>query len=304
MEAQEALCASPPAVPTDALVFKFPSGLAWVVLGGAFLFLGFMIFVLALPLIEPSQASLAVELLGVTVSGSFATMCLRSFRRLRDSVAANSHGIWYLPRKGESTFIAWSDVASVNARDTQQRLVLTDATGSRSIRLEYQLEDFSRLRDLVLRNTASTRLHSTAATDFHRTWINKGVFLCGTMLFIVFAWLSRAQGQPGPSFFFMGFAALSLVGIMRDPLRVLITSQAVVVKYPGWERTIPFADIGNITLAEVRNRGNVWAVVVIERRRGKPIKLFRFREGSVALHESLQSAWRSAGGDLESNHPK
>jgi len=45
-------------------------------------------------------------------------------------------------------------------------------------------------------------------------------------------------------------------------------------------------------------RGNVWVAVLIERRQGKPVRLFRFREGSVALHDALQSAYQSHGGDV------
>jgi len=41
-------------------------------------------------------------------------------------------------------------------------------------------------------------------------------------------------------------------------------------------------------------KGNVWAAVIINRQNGKPIKLFRFREGSIALRDALQSAWKAA----------
>lgn len=292
-------------VPSDVLVFKFPPSLAWMMLGCSLVSIGFVAFALALPLIDPRHASPAVELLCIAVFGSLATLSLRSFGRLRDSVAANSDGIWYLPRKGGFTFIAWCDVASVNAHDTQQRLVLTDATGERSIRLEYQLEDFGRLREFVLSHTAApTHLHASATKVFHRTWINKGILLSGTALFLLVAWLSHHQGQPGPSLFFIGFAALSLVAITQDPVSVEITREAVVVEYPGWKRTIPFDAISGIALKDVRNRGNVWTAVVIQRRHGRPIRLFRFREGSVALHDSLQSAWQSVDGDRESGRPK
>ena len=43
-------------------------------------------------------------------------------------------------------------------------------------------------------------------------------------------------------------------------------------------------------------KGNVWAAVIINRQNRKPVKLFRFREGSVALRDALQSAWKAAGG--------
>jgi hypothetical protein len=116
-----------------------------------------------------------------------------------------------------------------------------------------------------------------------------------TVVFLSFAWLSLHQGQPVPSLLFIGVAGLFLVALARDPTRVVITRETVVVKYLGWKRTIPFDTISGIVLADVQDRGNVWAAVIIERRQGGPLKLFRFREGSIALREALDSAWRSAG---------
>jgi hypothetical protein len=279
----------------DALVFKFPRSVAGTMLGGSLFCFGFVAFALAWRLTDPAQASLAVVLPCVALFGSVGTFCLRSFGRLRDSIAVDSEGIWYLPRKGESTFIAWSEVASVSAQDTQQRLVLRDATGGRRIRLEYQLEDFGRLRDFVLHHTEATRLRAPATGVFHRTWINKGVLLGATVPILLFAWLSLHQGRPVPSLLFAGFAGLLLVAFARDPTRVAITREAVVVKYLGWKRTIPFDTVSGIVLADAQDRGNVWAAVIIERRQGGPLKLFRFREGSIALRDALDSAWRSAG---------
>jgi hypothetical protein len=291
LDAKEDVRGSGSVVPSNALVFRFPPGLAAMMLGCSLLCFGMV--VLALVAFDPGHQSLAIKLPVVVGFGSFGALTLRSFGRLRDGVAANSDGIWYLPRKGEPTFVAWCNVVSVKADDTQQRLVLCDATSGRSIRLEYQLANFARLRELVLSHTAApTHLQASGANVFHRTWINKGIFLSFAVLLLLFAWLSH-QRQPGPSLLFMAFACLPLVGIIFDPVRVRITREAVVVEYPGWKQTIPFDAISGIALDDVTMRGNVWAAVVIERRQGKPIGLFRFREGSVALHDTLQLAWRS-----------
>lgn len=257
-------------------------------------FLGFMIFVLAMQVLKPSQGSLVIALLGVAVCGLFATLGMRSFGRLRNSVAVSSDGIWYLPRRGEPTFIAWFDVASVKANDTQQRLVLADGTGHRSIRLEYQLTNFGKLREFVVGHTAAqTRLDANAPSIFHRSWINKGLLLFYAALFIFFAYLSHVH-------FLIGIACLLLGAITQDPLFLVITSDAAVIKYPGWERTIHFGSISGIELVDVYNRGNVWAAVVIKRKNKKPLKLYRFREGSLALHDALQTAWSLACGQDKS----
>lgn len=291
-------------LPTDALIFKFPPSLVWLMLGSSIVALVLMALILFLPLTDPRHGSPVVALVGVAKFGSMAALCLRSFRRFRDSVAANSAGIWYLPRKGQSTYIAWCEIASVIANDTQQRMVLSDQAGTRSIRLEYQLTDFGRLREFVIGHTPSTtRTPVTTANAFHRTWINKGILLGGTAVLLLCAFASGRQGQLMPSLFLIGFAAFSVISITLDPTSVVIMKEGIAIKYPGWQRNIPFSAITRIAVTDVYSRGNVWAAVVVERRQGRPIKLFRFREGSIALDDALRSAWQAAGADPESVRP-
>ena len=288
-------------VPADALVFKFPQSLAWFMFGAACISLGFMIFVLAMQILKPSHGSFVIALLGVAMCGLFATLALRSFSRLRDSVAASSDGIWYLPRKGKPTFIAWVDVVSVKANDTKQRLVLADGTGHRSIRLEYQLTNFGKLRDFVIAHTATqTRLSANAANVFHAIWINKIAMLVTASGCLFFAWLSGDNGLPWISLFCIGYACVALGVIAVDPVQVVIGRDAVVVKCIGWERTIDFRGISGVMFKNVNSRGNIWERVVITRQNGKPITLRRFREGSVALHDALQTAWSLACGQDKS----
>ena len=126
---------------------------------------------------------------------------------------------------------------------------------------------------------------------FHRTWFSKallGVFSIGPLWI---AWISHQQGETGPSLFFIIFSGFMFLLITQDPVRVSITREAVVIFYPGWKRVVRFDQITGITLKDMPSRGNVWAVVVIERRQQRPIMLSRFREGSLALRDALQSAW-------------
>ncbi len=257
---------------------------------------GFMAFVLSLPITDSADTSPIVLVLGVVLSGSLGAAALQIFNRSRDRVAVSADGIWYLPRTGAITFIAWSEVGSVGARDVAQRIVITDTTGIRRIRVEYQLEDFEKLRALVLRYSAGARLIASPATIFHRNWVNRGILLGSLVAFLLFTYLCIKQGQPGSAPIFLGLAVLSIVGLVREPARVKISNDSVVIKYLGWQRTVAFDAISNILLVDLHNRGNVVATVIIERRHGKPLKLMGFREGSIALNDALYSAWRAAGG--------
>jgi hypothetical protein len=283
-------------VPSDATVFGFPAGTKWFVFGGAALF---SVLAVALPaLVMPTgRFSLGAASLWFVVSGSLAAASWLSFARLRARIALNETGIWYLPPSGSYTFLAWKDVSRVRADDTGQRLVLTDTSKHREIKIEYQVEHFSTVRDFVLAHSAA-QIHECASnlTCFHRTWINKAILAVFGSPFLIASWMSYKQGERGmPLFVPLCVCIVAGVGIALDPLRVSITSDAVVIAYPGWKRTIPFGSITNIAIEDVRSRGNVWAAVVIERKKNRPIRLFRFREGSLALHDALRTAWTNAG---------
>lgn len=84
--------------------------------------------------------------------------------------------------------------------------------------------------------------------------------------------------------------------VFRDPTSVQITKRSIDITYLGWKRSVAFPEVIGISLKDVSDdRGNVWAAVILDRRNDKPIKLFRFREGSIALRDALQAAWNAAG---------
>lgn len=287
-----------PAVPADAQIFSFPRGLRPFMLFAVAFCAALIGAAVAVLLSGPTDREFYVLLPCIPVIASLAMLAQRRATRYRDKVAVGTDGIWCLPRKGEPTFIPWSGVARVEAHDTAQRLVLVDARDGTKISLEYQLNDIGKLRDFVLDHVPpSVRRPATAPTVFHRTWINKGVFL-GFLGFSLF--LARhvwSQGQPMSALLvIMLFAAPILLAIARDPVLVVIAQNGVVIKYPGWKRTIPFSTIRGVSLKDLRGNGDVWAAVIIERDRGRPLKLLRFREGSTTLHDTLRSAWLSAGG--------
>jgi hypothetical protein len=75
----------------------------------------------------------------------------------------------------------------------------------------------------------------------------------------------------------LGISALSLFTITQDPLNVTIEPEEVVIHYLGWKRAISFSDINSATLVyESAANGNVWAVVVLDLKNQKPVKLYRF----------------------------
>lgn len=105
---------------------------------------------------------------------------------------------------------------------------------------------------------------------------------------------SYREGVAGGFYVTLVFGVYAILLIALDPVSLSIDADRLVISYPLWRRTIPFNSITGITLQDVNWRGNVWAAVVIERQRKRSIKLFRFRPGSIALNDALQSAWRTS----------
>ncbi len=214
----------------------------------------------------------------------------------RYQIAVDDDGVWRLPNKGQPVFIAWSDVATVRADDTMQRLVVADRTHDRTIKIDYQLNDFSTLRDYILQHTTlESRASPTGKLTFYRTRINKIVLLASSIpnFAVGILILLGANSTIGLLYLTLPMSLVFLV--TRDPLSLAITPNRVVIHYPGWERSISFSEISSVTLSDDSSRGNVWFAVVITLRRGKAIKLYRFREGYLALLEALQNALKSYG---------
>jgi hypothetical protein len=64
--------------------------------------------------------------------------------------------------------LRWEEIANVEARDIARRLIVGDAPGVRRIKLEYQLENFDKLRDIVLERAAARRAQGSARSVFNR----------------------------------------------------------------------------------------------------------------------------------------
>jgi hypothetical protein len=275
--------------------FGFPASLTWFLRLALAFFLALVIASVASATFGERPPSRLITLVEVLVFGGAAGLCWNILRHSRDQIAANDDGIWRLPHNGAPLFIAWRDVATVRADDVRQRLVVSDRGRTRTILLDYQLQNFPALRDDVLRHTSqATRATPAADRVFHRTWINKVIVTAIAAPWLCLAGVAWAQVGWRAAALLLPIFLLFLSPIAWDPLSVEIARDRVVVRYLGWRREVAFADIASVTLADKSYQGNVWAAVVIARRNRRPIKLYRFREGSLALMEALRGALEDA----------
>ena len=253
----------------------------------------FAILFVALPFIDRrGSATYPMALFGVLLFGILAVFGASILRKLWDRIVIDSEGISYRQRRGGSTTIAWPDIATVTANDVKQRLVLADIGYGKTIKLEYQLEDFSRLRKRVLDHThALVRERATEMTVFHRSPINTWIFICAPFALAIF-W-QAGHGAAPLAATLTQFSVLMILGLARaafDPYRLTIGAAGVEITAFARTRRILFSEISSADAADISGNGNVWAGVVLNLYRDKPVRLFRYSEGSLALHEALNVA--------------
>ena len=165
---------------SKATIFRLPAGTANFLLASSILSTGLLLLLLYLQLFrsQPGPAWLVYLASLLFMAGAFYTF--RSSLRFRDSIAVNDEGVLYISRYAKSAYLPWDEVASIGVHESQQRLVLRDATNQRKIRLEYQIEDFSKLREFVISHaTAVQKPQGHGQNVFHRSWYNKCVLAVG-----------------------------------------------------------------------------------------------------------------------------
>ncbi len=208
-------------------------------------------------------------------------------------IAVNANGIWS-KRWGRTGYLDWHAVANARANDPLQRLELSDSSRNTEIDVEYQVKNFEGLRAFILSHTAeSAQVQSPGMTTFHRGGGIKMVYAGLAAALLYTAWLMHQQGGGQEFLVPVVLAAFAVVRVLLDPVRLVISHDSIAIEYPTHQRTIPFSSVKAIAISDVRRKANVSAGVVITTREGRRIRLSQFREGSVALNEALQSAWRA-----------
>lgn len=305
-----------PAEAGNAISFGFPRiyrGAMIFVLVACFGFIGFCGGVAAR---EPGVRALAIVLGGGALFAFIGGLSVTHLSRLRDRISVDDNGISYMPRRGPATFIGWNEVGKVEARDSLGRLVVRDVSGSRRINLEYQLEDFDRLREIVLQRTAEQRqarlaagaegtaesapLRTTRRAVFYaewRTWAVVASPLAAGVVYglIVFgAHRSLEAGQMRVLIlYFVILAAGEALLVAWLPWRITLSDDAVIVRYPFSHRVVPYRAIVRAELRRlVNSEGRRLETVRIELKDGRVVSLRNLKSEGRTVYEVLSARCR------------
>ena len=246
----------------------------------------------ALPFLEAEEKGNPSETLITTLILTFAfcVVSVLTWLTLRafpfTNVAADDDGIWYMHIGKENGLISWKKIHAIKERSFMQCLDLLDSRGQKLLRVEYQLDGFAVLRNLINEKTSISPL------EFHRSVFSKGPLY--HLSFLVFVFCFSALG-----FYFAGeIGALVGYGLMSVQLALLtyfylvtatgikITDNGFVVYYPFMTRSITFSDVEDILIPRNR-KPEVW---IISKKSKRPFKLAQLRTGSNVIYKVLRQA--------------
>jgi hypothetical protein len=282
-----------PPVPLHARLHLVPKFFRFLGL----LLVGFAVFSAAVPLllpwIDPTKPGAANLLwlflpfaIGMTVLGFYV------FKTARGGVATADEGIWWIYPEEPSVFLAWREISEIRERSYLKCLVLSDSTRVRQIRVEYQVDDFNDLRELILSKATSRNSGLRQRVVFHQRTSFYLVFGGIGVLFLVVS-IASIKGLHFGAAIPLFFACLSFGLLLVTPKSVRIHEDRFVVSSPLRKQTVYYKDIRNIDLRNVEFRNNPAPIVFVESS-GKRTELGLMREGSIALYETLRDRWRQA----------
>ena len=238
--------------------FELDRFMKWLFLTAPWIFGAFALLGVALPFLpddgrptnEPFVRGLAATC--VLLFGCAAWFSWRVVRQLPEAaVSLDDEGIWKTVQQRETALVHWVDIAQLHERHLLQRLELLDNSGRLLMRLEYQLDDFPRLRSVVLARSALAPLnvqlgHTYAKGAGHHLFSIAA--LLGFTALGVYVW----QIQP----LLAAAVVLGVVGMgSREYLttiyKVALEPHHLVLHWPGRQITLRREEIQSIEVSDL-----------------------------------------------------
>lgn len=274
--------------------FRFPKLYKWLHIGSLVLFVALIGGSLILASLDDSGKGrpYLLPILTMIVFGPLIWYGLRILRILDDYVQVDESGIWYVSPNQRRLFVQWRDIAAVRARDVLQRLELSDAYGRVVMKVEYQLENFERLRAVIYERTRAHLKNDSERHTFSKgrsLRVGYGVAIVMFGAAALWAWL---EGEPWAAGGFLGVTVYAVATFLFETQWLEVTPEGPVIASLVRRRVLPFESIAEISLRNVSEQyGNAVATVHLHLIDGKMLQLTGFQEGSLALYKALESAW-------------
>ncbi len=258
----------------------------------AFLALGF-----SLPFLPDENAgnpkgALMITIMCTALYGVFSILTWRTLKKLPSAdVAADEDGVWYLHIGKDNGLIPWDKIHTLKERLYMQRLDLLDIDNQELLRVEYQLQGFEMLRE-ILNERAGAKNKNLDQSSFSKGPFYHLFYLAAVIGFSALGIYVGKNGDP-----LLGYGAMSVLVIfiiyeyMATAIGVQITGNIINVVYPFSNKNIPLKDIQDVVLADEFDKGNrIPEVWIITKSAKKPFKLKQLGADSNLVYKTLKRA--------------
>ena len=149
-----------------------------------------------------------------------------------DYVRIDNSTISYVPRRGNPVRLSWTDIHNIRERNYMQRLELYNARGLKVMNLEYQLEGFDRLRQLILEGASHLKGKYIRQREFHKTNVVHGILIFSVMLYGGMVWLAGEQGEYWAQWIFGGLITYTVFVFAKILRKVRVEYNHISLVYP------------------------------------------------------------------------
>ena len=240
-----------------------------------------------------NRGALVVYFIMMLVFAGFAFAGIAIVRQFgRAAVAVDNDGIWSTELGKSQGLIRWTDIGSIKERPTGQRLELLDSNGVSLNKLEYQLERFEDLREIVFERARMPDSEIQCPATFSKSV----VYHVFTVLAIIgFAALSYCVSQTHAILALLGLGvmAMGINDYLKTPVKLTIDRRNVEVGYPHRTQSLGISEVDAIELADHYIHGSrLMEVLISTHTSQRPIRLKQISVQPAELYQLL-TRWKN-----------
>jgi hypothetical protein len=227
----------------------------------------------------------------------FGILACYSWRFIRDlpytSVSLDEHGIWQSAKSRDTALVPWSNIVKIKERPYLQRLELLGRSGQVLSKIEYQLSDFKRLRDIVIERSALVQVRMPHRDVFSKGFAHHlfyGVLLIGFTSLCIYIWPTQpvlsAVGFP----FIVGPLAWEYLTTVHT---VKLLSTELAISWPLRKLVIDRSEVISLYLSDISVNHSLHPQVLLKHTKSrKPIALRGIGVAAIELKQAI-NLWKS-----------
>lgn len=208
------------------------------------------------------------------------------------SIVIDEDGIWYKHKTKENGLVSWTAIAIIKEHSYLRYLDVFDWKGARLFRVEYQLEDFALLNNMLIEKLGKNikgelpaRFSKSAKHHFESATV---------MLFVVACILLFWTEKPFLSLIFLVVSFICGYGYCSMPYRVVMDTRKLIVFYPFSRKSFNPNQISTIRYVEAYQRQIRCPEAWIRVSGNQVFRLNEMRSDAHVVYLALKKVWEQA----------